>query len=161
MMDRIRQLLASPLGKIIAIIVSIALVGIAAHGVMGFFRGDTPEAAFSSMYICTETGKPFRHQNKRGEMQPIYSPYSHKDTGVPAEPCYWTADGGTQKEPTWVLLNEAAGKTGPTFCPECGRLVVGHNPRPGPNAHAPMTQTEYAARHAADDVADGSQEESH
>jgi len=98
------------------------------------------------MYICTETGKPFRHQIKMGESLPIESPYSGKKTGVPAEACYWNADGTTRKEPVWVLLNQWIHKPGPTFCPDCGRLVVGHNPPPGPGARPPPTSTEYYAR---------------
>ena len=65
---------------------------------------------------------------------------SGKKTGVPAEACYWTADGGTKKNPTWVLLNELAGKPGPTFCPDCNRLVVGHNPAPGPAGGAAIAK---------------------
>jgi hypothetical protein len=89
------------------------------------------------MFICTETGKPFEHENQIGETLPILSPHSGKKTGVPAEACYWTAEGGTKTSPTWVLLNELAGKPGPTYCPDCKRLVVGHNPQPGPGIKTP------------------------
>jgi hypothetical protein len=64
------------------------------------------------------------------------------NTGYPAEACYWTADGGTKTEPTWVLMNAVLGKPGPTFCPDCGRLVVARNPMPGPGVKPPPTQQE-------------------
>ena len=146
-MDRLRRLIASPAGKFVAIIVSSLLTVLAVYTVIAYAKGDTPQTAFYTTYICTETGKPFRHKNRIGETQPIRSPYSGKNTGVPAEACYWTADGSIKKQPTWVLLNESSGKPGPTFCPDCGRLVVGHNPPPRPGAIPPPTrQVYYAAR---------------
>ena len=51
-------------------------------------------------------------------------------------------------EPTWVLVNEFVGRPGPTFCPDCGRLVVGHNPAPGEGVKAPPKQAEYKPRPA-------------
>jgi hypothetical protein len=127
-------------------IVALALAGWGAAEVIAFLRGDAPADSSYTMYICTETGKAFRHQNQLNESHPIYSPYTKKNTGVIAEPCFWTADGGTKTQPTWVLLNELAGKPGPTFCPECGRLVVGHNPGPGALSKAPPARAEYFAR---------------
>ena len=106
-----------------------------------------PSSALSSMCIDSENGKTFPHVNKAGDTFPLLSPYSGKNTGYIAEPCYWTASGGTKTQPTWVLLNQAIGKPGPTFCPDCGRLVVGHNPPPGPGVKPPPTKEEYAARH--------------
>jgi hypothetical protein len=93
-----------------------------------FFHGDTLDDAYYTTYVCTETGKSFRHKNAAGETLPIYSPYSGKNTAMPAEACFWTSDGKTKSDPTWVLLNDEVGKTGPTFCPDCGRLVVGTTP---------------------------------
>jgi hypothetical protein len=145
-MQYFQHLLTSTAGKVIAVVASLLLVATAVAQIVSYFGGGTPGDVFYTMYICTETGKPFRHRNEMGEMHPIESPYSGRRTGVPAEACYWTADGGTKKEPTWVLLNELAGKSGPTFCPDCGRLVVGHNSAPGPGVRPPPTQTEYASR---------------
>ncbi len=147
-MEHLRRLLDTPAGKIAAISASVLLLVVAGLVVRANLKSDTPTTAFHTMFICTETGKTFEHQNKIGETQPILSPYSGKKTGVPAEACYWTADGGTKKNPTWVLLNELAGKPGPTFCPDCNRLVVGHNPAPGPASGAiarlPPKRDEYA-----------------
>jgi hypothetical protein len=108
--------------------------------------GDDPVTAASRdrTYICAETGKAFRHKLKAGDIVPIDSPHSGKRTGYPAELCYWTADGGTKPDPTPVLLNSYAGKSGPTFCPDCGRLVVGLNPPPVAGADPPPKQNEYA-----------------
>lgn len=144
MIESLRRLLETSAGRIGAICVAVVMLVISGFIVHGSMKSETPSAAFQTMFICTETGKTFEHKNKIGETQPILSPYSGKKTGVPAEPCFWTADGGTKKEPTWVLLNELAGKPGPTFCPDCGRLVMGHNPPPGPGARVPPKQGESA-----------------
>jgi hypothetical protein len=82
-----------------------------------------------------------------GQSIPIKAP-SGNNSGYPAELCYWTKDGQAKTDPTPVLLNVLVGKPGPTFCPDCGRLVVGHNPRPGAGVKAPMTQEEWKKRHS-------------
>jgi hypothetical protein len=145
-MESIRQKLATPIAKVVVTAVCAVILVIAVRVVLSYFKGDTPDTAFSTMFICTETGKTFRHTNKIGETQPILSPFSKKETGVPAEACYWNADGSTKKDPTWVLLNELAGKEGPTFCPDCNRLVIGHNPAPGEYVRTPPTRDEYVSR---------------
>ncbi|MGD1276197.1 MAG: hypothetical protein ABR964_03115 [Tepidisphaeraceae bacterium] len=145
MIEQLRRFLGSRLGRAVAICFTLLALGWAAATTVSYFHSDTPSSAFSRMFICTETQKPFSHKLEVGETVPVYSPYSGKNTGVPAEACYWTADGGAKSEPTWVLLNELAGKEGPTFCPDCGRLVVGHNPAPRPGAKPPPTPSEYFA----------------
>jgi hypothetical protein len=134
------------------IVKTIALAGVVILLVfyaLSFFKSDAMDDASTSTYVCSETGKPFKHANKVGETIPILSPFSGKNTGYPAEACFWTADGSTKKDPTWVLLNSVVGKTGPTFCPDCGRLVVGHNPAPKPGGTAPPTRAEWFAQHQA------------
>ena len=79
---------------------------------------------------------------------PVLSPFSGKNTGYPAELCYWTKDGSIKTDPTPVLLNTYIGDNSPTFCPDCGRLVVGHNPRAVAGAHAPPTKQEWESKHA-------------
>lgn len=73
-------------------------------------------------------------------------PYVNRKTGeatlYPVERCFWTKDGKAKLDPTFVLLNEYAGKPGDTLCPDCGRKVVGHNPRP------PIKMMEEAAQQA-------------
>jgi len=148
-MNSLRRWLEGRVGKLATVVGTVLALGVAGFAVSSFLKGGTPDGAHYSMYICTETGKSFRHKNVLGETHPIHSPHSGRNTGVLAEPCYWTADGATRPEPTWVLLDESAGKPGPTFCPDCGRLVVGHNPPPRPGGKPPPTRQEYAARGAA------------
>jgi hypothetical protein len=140
------QAIAKSAGAKAALAAVVVLsLSLAIYIAMGFLRGNGLDDGRYSIYMCTETGKAFKHKNEEGEVPPVYSPYSGKNTGVKAELCYWTADGGTKKDPTPVLLNRLAGKDGPTFCPDCGRLVVGHNPAPRPGAKPPPTRAEYEA----------------
>jgi hypothetical protein len=158
-MNKFRKFLESRGGQIVAAVVVIGAVAIAIFAVRGFLKGGTPEDGFYNTYVCTETGKSFRHRNEIGETIPIHSPFSGKDTGYPAEACYWSADGGAKTEPTWVVLNEVAGKPGPTFCPDCGRLVVVRNPRPDEAGKPPPTRAEYAAKHGDGGVANSSHDD--
>src|SRR5690348_1875087 len=115
---------------------AIAVIGILAVALAVWtYKRDTGEsemAALSShrMFIDADSLKAFPHELKIGESLPVISPFSGKATGYPAEACYWTKEGTAKETPTYVLLNETVGKPGPTFCPECGRLVTAHNPRP-------------------------------
>jgi hypothetical protein len=152
-MGPLKQMLATPGGKIAAIAASLFAVGFAVYTVASFMKGDMPSTAFYTTYVCSETGKSFRHKNEMGDTIPIYSPYSGKNTAYPGEACYWNPDGSTKSEPTWVLLNEAVGKNEPTFCPDCGRLVVGHNPRPVAGGKPPPTRGEYAAKNRSSGIA--------
>jgi len=97
------------------------------------------------MFIDAKTGKPYSIELKEGMPFPAPAP-SGGNTGYPAEKCYWTKDGKEKKDPTYVLLNRFVAKPEPTFCPDCGRLVVGHNPRPGDGVRPPPTQEEYSKR---------------
>ena len=51
-------------------------------------------------------------------------------------------------KPTPVLLNQYVNKPGPTFCPDCGRLVRMHNPGPAVGVKPPPTKAEYDQRQA-------------
>jgi hypothetical protein len=97
------------------------------------------------IFIDAETGKPFRHELKMGEMIPVRAP-SGGQSGYPAELCFWTRDGQIKDEPTPVLINEELGKSGPTFCTDCERLVRPHNPRPSPGDKPPPSKAEYRPR---------------
>lgn len=102
-------------------------------GVLGYFlfREDPAVAAGRTRtYICSESVKTFEYRLEEGVKYPVESPHSGKRTGYPAERCYWTAEGGAKREPTYVLMNEFIGKDGPTICPDCGRRVVFRNARP-------------------------------
>lgn len=130
----------------IVLVVAVVLVGFQLRNLFG--AGSAVARANDRIFICSETLKSF-HQNLanlNGKPVPIYSPYSGKETGYPAELCYWTADGKVKDDPTPVLLNSAVGKLEPTFCPDCGRLVVGLNPRAGPNLRPAPTREEWERR---------------
>jgi len=148
MIEQVRKFLASSAGKVTGILCVLALLAISFFSLRGFINGETPPTAFYTTYICTETGKSFRHENQIGETIPILSPYSGKTTGLPAEACYWTPSGGILTEPTWVLLNSQLGKPEPTFCPYCGRLVVQRNPMAQAGHAPPPTREEWTATHS-------------
>ena len=125
-----------------AAVASVALMAYVLRGQLGF--GGPAALSRERAFICAATGKPFEYELKLGDFIPVASPHSGAQTGYPAERCYWTADGGTKEEPTLVLLNQYAGKSGATFCPDCRRLVVGHNPVHEAGREAPPTQETYA-----------------
>lgn len=122
-----------PFSGPVGVVISIALLAVA--GYLAYTRVfvhppiEAPDTT-PVMYICAETGKTFPHVRKSGEQSPVLSPHSGKNTGYMAEKCYWTKDGKIKDTPTYVLLNEATGKPGPTWCPDCDREVIPHNPRP-------------------------------
>lgn len=121
--------LAGPLG----IGLSVVLLGVAIFTAYYQIYVNVKQEPYSEvpvMYICSETGKQFQHVIKINEESPVLSPFSNKRTGYRAEKCYWSPDGKLRDYPTYVLLNEHCGKPGPTTCPECGRVVVPHNPKP-------------------------------
>jgi hypothetical protein len=102
-----------------------------------FTRSKSPaDIAAVRVYMCSETGKIFEHKIREGEDEPIYSPYSKKNTGYVPEACYWTKgpDGKwkAKLQPTYVILESKLnpGERRKTYCPDCGREVRGHNPLP-------------------------------
>src|SRR6185503_17783054 len=128
-----RNFMDSPAGKVTAGAV-LVIAAIAVYLSVRANFGSSTAAALSRdrTFICAETKKPFEYTLKVGDQIPVKSPHSGKNTGYPAELCYWTKDGEIKDDPTPVLLKSHLGERGPTFCPDCGRLVVGHNPRPNP-----------------------------
>ena len=144
-----REWLETTGGKIAVALLLLAAAGFGVWAVRNTFGTSSAVTdANTRIFIDAETGKPFRHKLKAGDPYPIPAP-SGKNSGYQAELCYWTADGKTKTEPTPVLLEEAQGKPGPTFCPDCKRLVVGHNPMPKPGDKPPPTQAEYKPRGGA------------
>ena len=149
MSQGVRDFLRGRAGKIVG--VAGTLVALAAAFVIARDSFGPPREtryANDRMFICSETGKPFEHTIQRGEMFPVRSPHSGKNTGYEAEKCFWTADGQPKKEPTFVLLNEYVNKPGATFCPECGRQVVRFNPPPTAGAQPPPKESEVKERRA-------------
>jgi len=143
MLEALRQFLQSGAGKGIAVI--LVLIGLVAMFFVtrGVLVSEAEETSASRMFIDAETGKPFRHHMTMGEPLPVDAP-SGKKSGYPAEACYWTKDGKPKTEPTWVFVPGVwKGTKEPTFCPDCGRLVVGHNPPASPGRSPPPTKEEY------------------
>jgi hypothetical protein len=141
----LREFLNSSKGKALSIGAVLLMLGVAGFLI---FRsvGPSEGAALSRdrMFIDAKTGKGFNYELKGDDEVPVTAPSGGK-TGYPAELCYWTKDGKPKTDPTPVLLKRWLGDSGPTFCPDCGRLVVGHNPAPGPGVKPPPTQAEYKA----------------
>lgn len=132
--------LAGPLG----IVVFVILFGAAGFLTYRTLFNPPPQKVIliPSDFLCIETNKHFEYAMHEDEDIPVISPYSGRRTGYPAEKCYWTRDGQRKSEPTFVVLNERLGKKGDTICPDCGRIVVGHNPQPPesiPLVDAPTT----------------------
>lgn len=149
-MPSVREFLESKTGRYSAVGFLAVVVIVALFALKSFFGMSPAEAATRDrLFMCSETEKSFHFTVDKGVTIPVHSPYSGKDTGYPAELCYWTKDGKPKTDPTPVLLNSYKNVAGPTFCPDCGRLVVGHNPVPDDNSKTPPTRQEYEARQAA------------
>jgi hypothetical protein len=99
------------------------------------------------VFMNAETGYVFHAKLKPDMTIPVVCPDTGKATGYMPETCYWTKDGHVKDDPTYVLLNMYKGVSGPTFCPDCGRLVVLHNPPAVEGRRPPPTQDEYNAEH--------------
>lgn len=120
--------------KLIAAVAVFLVAGIWAWIQLG---GKSPaDISAERAYICAETGQAFEYTVKLGDYEPVESPHTRRRTGYAAEKCYWTkdADGNwaAKLEPTFVLLKTKLdpNTTEETYCPDCGREVVGHNPMP-------------------------------
>ncbi len=144
-MEKIREFLNSTAGKAVSFaIVALALVW-AGIALLGAFGGS--EAATGSRertFICAETGKVFDLEIDAGLTVPVLSPYSDKATGWPVEYCDWTKEGGVRSERVPVLLNDYLGKNEPTFCPDCGRLVIVRNPAAAEGVLPPPTKDQFS-----------------
>jgi hypothetical protein len=149
----IREFLKTSGGKIAAI--ALVLIGLVAAFLSLRDNVGPGEAAAMSrdrIFICAETGKPFEYSIRAGDKIPVYSPHSKKNTGYQAELCFWTADGQPKADPTPVLLNQYAGQPGPTFCPDCSRLVTAYNPGAMPGQAPPPTKAQYGKRSPGQEV---------
>ncbi|GMV24844.1 MAG: hypothetical protein AMXMBFR58_08750 [Phycisphaerae bacterium] len=117
--------------SIAAVVVSIGLLGFVVLRYTLLAPLTTEEASRRASVVDAKTGKVYeRYRMEEGEAYPWENPDTGERTLYPAELCYWTKDGKAKAEPTYVLLNELVGKPGKTICPDCGRVVVGHNPLP-------------------------------
>lgn len=125
--------------------VVVIVIGIVVFQIKNYFVPSVVAAERDRIFVDATTGKGFYHELEKGESIPVKAP-SGDMSGYPAELCYWTKDGQIKSDPTPVLLNSWIGKPGPTFCPDCGRLVVPNNPRPRPGDRPPPTREQYEQR---------------
>jgi hypothetical protein len=146
--EGVREFLRGPGGRGAAI--GVLVLGLATAG-WSIWRNAAPDAtiaeANSPLFIDSETGQTFHATLKVGMEIPVNSPYTGRATGYKAELCYWNKDGTPRTDPTAVLMNSDIGKPEPTFCPDCGRLVVPHNPLPTPGMPPPPTKAQWLMVH--------------
>lgn len=139
----VREFLRTSTGHYVAIALAAVALGVCVWSIMtSFGANEAAQMSADRLFVCAETGRPFELELQAGMKIPASSPHSGKDTGYPAELCYWTKAGTTKDEPTPVLLNGYVGKSEPTFCPDCDRVVVAHNPYPEPGARPPRTRAQ-------------------
>jgi hypothetical protein len=147
MLGQLREFLAGKAGKIVALALFVMGIAVVVFSYKHYLGPSQAEIlSREPTYVDSTTGQAFTHTLVLGEKVPVKSP-SGGDTGYPAEPCYWTKDGKIKDTPDWVILNETLHKSGPTFCPVCGRLVQPHNPRPNPGDKPPPTLEEYSRKY--------------
>jgi hypothetical protein len=144
-MKSLKDILEGGSGKSVAVTLAVVAILVTLYMIKNAISSPTVAAERERVFIDSQTGKSFDHELKLGESIPVDAPSGSK-SGYPAELCYWTKDGQPKTDPTPVLLNSWLGKPGPTFCPDCGRLVVAHNPMALPGMRPPPTQEEYQKR---------------
>ena len=148
-----REFLQTPTGRAGSIGLVVVALAAVAWSVWSNVRKDPTIAAIDApWFVNVDTGKGFHQPLTAGMTFPVKCPDTGAMSGYPAELCYWTKDGKVKKDPTFVALNDYTGKPGPTFCPDCGRLVVVHNPFPGPGVNPPPTREQYLAMHGGADM---------
>jgi hypothetical protein len=147
-MPKLKEMLRGVGGVILTVVLILGVVYFVWHS----STADTVESSLasdlSSRTLIDETGATFQVSTAMGSS--TINPKNNKP-GFPVELCWWTKDGKIRADkPYPVLLNQYVNKPGPTFCPDCGRLVVQHNPSPlVPDSRQtpPPTKEEYARRH--------------
>lgn len=119
------------LGAIALVLASVLVLGYVAYSSYSSYLEDPRRAAFLPTLMDAETGEVFeKYSVGRGENRPYLNPKTGKRSLYPIELCYWTRDGKAKFPPTYVILNEMRGVSGPTICPDCGRRVTLYNSRP-------------------------------
>lgn len=117
-----------------AAVVLLILAGVFVVRALGPDRGVA--LSETRVFMCAECGKQFTITLKIGDMEPFECPSCGAKASYLTEKCCWTkGENGEWKaklEPTYVILKNRIDpdSTEKTFCPDCGREVVGHNPLP-------------------------------
>jgi hypothetical protein len=142
----VREFLNSNAGKGVTIAFILIALGVVFFSIKGSFgSSEIQNFANTRTFICAETLKPYQYELTATSKIPAPSPFSGKNTGYPAEMCYWTKEGKIRPTPYPVLLNSYRKLPEPTFCPDCGRLVTVRNPAPQSGAKPPPTEAEWKA----------------
>lgn len=113
------------LGVAASLIVAAALLAIRALN-----AGPDYSISAERAFKCAECGHEFEHVIQIGDQEPLRCEKCGKQSAWVPETCYWTRDGKAKRRPTFVILKRKMGIDEDTICPDCGREVVGHNPRP-------------------------------
>jgi hypothetical protein len=148
MLEAIRKFFRTKAGMGVAAVLVLLGLGVVVVTVKGVMTNEGADLSAHRMFMDAKTGLPYPFEIDLKTPIPAPAP-SGGNTGYPGEACYWTKDGKPKAEPTWVLLNKYKGSNEPTFCPDCGRLVVGHNPPAAQGAKPPPTKQEYKGGFAA------------
>ena len=149
-MQALKSFLETPRGRVAVIAAGILSLAFLYNSFrVSFGTSSAVSLSKERIFICSETGRSFPVTLEAGMPIPLHSPYSGKNTGYPAELCYWTAEGTVKSTPAAVLMNSVLGKKGATFCPDCHRLVVGHNPPAKEGVPPPLTEIEYQQKRAS------------
>jgi hypothetical protein len=146
MFEKLRNFTSTVGGRVGLGLFLVAALVLLVYSIRDFGQSEGATATNERVFIDAENGKTFTYKIKIGDTFPIASPYTGKRTGYHAEACYWTKDGKIKKDPTYVLLNRYVDKPGPTFCPDCGRLVREMNDPPLEGADPPPTESEFKAK---------------
>jgi hypothetical protein len=147
-MQSVREFLQSTAGKVLAIAAIVLCIGAAAWSIWSNVGQDSAvKDANALIFMDIENGRTFKVIPTADMPYPYKSPFTGHMTCYHAELCGWTKDGHVRSEPFAVVLNSELGKSGPTFCPDCGRLVVPHNPVAVEGHRPPPTQQEYMLSH--------------
>lgn len=128
-----------PSGRRQKILFSVSVGVFVVAGIVAWvlWGGQSPSRRSTDrIFICAETGKTFEYTLQMGDIEPVYCPHTKQNTGYQAEACYWTkgpnGEWKVKADPTWVLVKRRVDPETDekTYCPDCGREVVMHNPAP-------------------------------
>ena len=118
-----------PKNVVLAVVILGCLIGAAVLGARALQSetGSLERWSQEHTLIDTETSELFiDYRVPDGASYPLENPNTGTSTLMPAEACFWTRDGQAKMDATWVYVPRGEVVT----CPDCGRNVVGRNPRP-------------------------------
>src|SRR5688572_4306537 len=117
-MNRFREWLETDTGRYAALAMMTFALLVAAWMVFRQFGGGVAALSANRVFVDANTNEPFELTLTMGETIPVPSPHSGgQRVGYEAEPCYWTREGKSKSEPTWVLPRAKVDPAAvPTFC---------------------------------------------